>query len=268
MRGKSRLTLDRLDTGGVFETLRSYGGKILALDLHLARLAESAKGIGRRLPFKLAALAQWVRKSLNDSKMPDAYIRLMASFEPDGPGGILILAMRPFAGPDPALHSKGVRVRTASVRKSSLKAQSPAVKSNQYLGAVMSLLEESPRATDGPYFETLFLGPEGFLAEGRISNVAIVKGGALFTPSGSCGILMGVTRHLVLEAAAAEGIPCRETPLTRHELYTADEAFLTTTLSEVVPIVAADGRRIGSGRPGPLTRRIHGAYRRLKERHL
>ena len=166
--------------------------------------------------------------------------------------------------PGTRFYERGVKIRTAATRKNFVRSQDPGIKSNQYVSAIQAFLEEP---SHGDLWETLFLSKEGFLTEGRISNFFIVKdtaqGTTLFTPHAACGILKGVTRHFVLEAARRVGLRVRETRLGRHDLYNADEAFLTTTLSEVVPVASADARRIGPGKEGAWTKRIHRAFRGL-----
>ena len=250
------LPVERIDGPGVFETMRSYGGRILALDMHVDRLWESAAGIGRAVPWTKRDVRDWITGAARASREPDAMVRVLVSFSETG-NTILAAFVRPFAGHPARLYRNGVAVRTSSVRKSAPRAQSPQVKSNQVLGAVFSFLE----TRRSRFFETLFLNREGFLTEGTVSNFFVAKRGRLFTPAPSCGILLGVTRHRVIKAARASGLACEETILSRHDLYCADEAFLTTTLAEVMPVVRCDARRIGEGRPGPVTRRVHTAFR-------
>lgn len=224
--------------------------------------------------------------------MPNALLRLMAVFAIGrrspvaGREGVfstrdsrlathdkaaLVLFIRAFKSWSPADYRRGVSIRTASVRKNSIRAASALIKSNQYVNSVEGFLEREVKgegARRDP-FEILLLSQEGFLTEGTVSNLMLVKEGAIFTPEPSCGILLGVTRQMVREAARAAGISFVETRLTRHDLYTADEAFITTTLSEVMPVTRCDGRAIGTGRAGPVTRHVHSVYRRLaKERYL
>lgn len=250
------LPVERIDGPGVFETMRSYGGRILALGMHVDRLWESAAGLGCAVPWTKPEVRRWIAEALRKARTPDAVIRVLVSFSGGGPP-VMAAFVRAFAGHPAQAYEKGVAVRTASAPKNSPRAQSPQIKSNQYLGAVFSFLE----AGRGRFFEALFLNREGFLTEGTVSNVFIVKNGRLFTPAPSCGILLGVTRHRVLEAARASGLVCEETCLSRHDLYGADEAFLTTTLAEVMPVVRCDARRIGEGRPGVVTRHVHTAFR-------
>lgn len=242
--------------------MRSYGGKILAERMHLERLFESAKGAGASIRWTRRQISSWLRARVRQSGYRDAYVRLTAVLPAQG-GDALVLFVRRLAPQNESFYKKGVRVKVSPWVRSSHKAFSPQVKSNQYLNAVMARLAPGPDA-----FEILFLNAQGFLTEGSVSNMMLVKGGEVLTPPVSAGILSGVTRYLVAEALAKEKIPFRETHLTRHDLYAADEAFLTTSLSEIVPIASCDGRKVGVGRQGALTRRIHAAYKALVPQYL
>jgi branched-chain amino acid aminotransferase len=241
--------------------MRSYGGRVFALGEHLRRLRESAAGLGIALPEPSARIGAWVAACVRSARRSDAFVRLVAARLRTGSGVALVLFVRRIAPRAPALYARGVSVRTAATRRGPPRAWEGRVKSNQYAAAVAGLFEGAGSAAGD--FEVLFLNAGGFLAEGTISNVAVVKDGAVFTPGAWCGILLGITRQLVAEAADRIGVPFRETVLTRHDLYGADEVFLTTSVAEVVPVVRCDGRAVGGGKPGPVTRRLHAAYRRL-----
>ena len=244
--------------------MRAYGGHVLALDRHLSRLEGSVKGSGKRLKWPAADTARWVDACLTRSRYRDALLRLMVVFGGEA-GDAMVLFIRRFAPYPPEVYAKGISVRTSTQLKTSMRAGNPQIKSNQYVGAVMSFLETAsgPQPAAPGSFETLFLNAQGFLTEGTVSNIVTLKGTQLVTPGAPAGILRGVTREIVFEAAARLGFSFAETQLTRHDLYNADEAFITTTLSEIMPVVSCDGRKIGSGRPGEGARRIHAEFRRL-----
>jgi branched-chain amino acid aminotransferase len=244
------LTLDFLNRTAVFETLRAYGGKIFRGQEHLSRLSESCAALGRELPLGKKSIKLWLEASLRKSGFPDATLRLSVHWRSRAQGE-LVLFVREFQPHPSAWYEKGVALRTAVGRRPTLKAQDPQIKSSQYVCSVLALLDH-PGVTQ----ELLFLGPLGTVAEGSVSNIFIVKEKSLLTPSVGSGILKGVTRGFVMDLARKRGYTVRECPLTRHEIYTAEECFVTNTSSEVLPVVRVDERVIGSGWPGPVTQKL------------
>lgn len=248
--------------------MRAYGGVVLGLEQHLRRLRESALSTGFRLSWTPAQIVRWIYRSLEKSRLANAALRLTAIF-PDHGSQTLILFVIPFRSWPPEVYLKGVSIRTAATRKNWGRSASARIKSNQYVNAILAHLERGPSKPNRPVprpFEIVLLDEGGFLAEGTRSNVMIVKERSVFTPSPACGILLGVTRQIVKESASEAGIPFRETCLCRHDLYGADEVFLTSTLSEVIPVTRCDGRKIGGGKPGPVTRSIHKKFRSIAEK--
>ena len=245
------LTLGFLNSTSVFETLRVYGGRIFLAEEHALRLSESCAALGHALPLGQSGLKRWLEQSVRQSGFPDATLRVSVHWAPGG-GGELLLFVREFGSHPKAWYEKGVALRTAVGRRPTLKAQDPQIKASQYVCGVLASLDRG----ELPAHELLFLGPLGTVAEGAVSNIFIVKEKCVLTPSVGSGILKGVTRGFVIELALKRGLRVTETPLSRHQIYTADECFITNTSSEVLPVVRVDGRTIGAGHPGPLTQKL------------
>lgn len=237
--------------------MRAYGGRVFCRGKHLERLTESCLALNEPLPLSVRELERWLDGALRESGHADALLRLAVHW--DGAGaGRLVLFIRPFKSHPKEWHEKGVELRAAVPLRFSARAQSPQIKASQYVNGVLASLD-APQV-----HESLFFGPAGTVAEGTVSNLFLVKGKWLLTPSVASGILKGVTRDLVIALAEKRGWPVRQTGLTRHEFYTADECFLTNTSSEVLPVVKLDGRVIGTGRPGPRTRILAGDFKKLR----
>jgi len=245
---------------GVFEGLRSYGGRVFRLDAHLDRLWQSARAIRLEIPAGREAVARAVLETLEANGLTDGYVRLIVT---RGAGG---LGLDPGKTSHPQLiviadtislypaeyYQQGLRIVTASTQRTQPAALSPRIKSLNYLNNIMAKLE----GLQAGCVEALMLNHKGEVAECTGDNIFCVRSGVLLTPPTDAGILEGVTRNAVIELAAAAGVPCREQTLVRHDLYTAEECFLTGTAAEVVPVVEIDGRPIGSGTPGEVTARL------------
>lgn len=239
------------ETISVFETIRVYDGKILGLGDHLERLCESARSLSLAVRLKTTELKKQVAAVIKESKEKNLIIRptVFAS-------GIEWLA-RPLPVIDPALYNRGVEIGTASERLPAVNAFVVGAKSNWYGPQALSYLTHL-----GKNFEVLYFDTQGYVGELRINNIFMIKNGVLKTPPAS-GVLNGVTRRLILGFASSLGLEAQETPLTRHELYNADECFLTNSVLEIVAIVKMDARQIKDGLPGRWTAQIHEAYRQL-----
>ncbi|MDA1039237.1 MAG: branched-chain-amino-acid transaminase [Planctomycetota bacterium] len=245
---------------GVFEGLRSYSGRVFRLDAHLDRLWASAKAICLTIPLSKEVVAQAVNDTLAANNLVDGYVRLIVT------RGVGSLGLDPNRTRDPQViviadtialypkehYEKGLRIVTAATQRVQSAALSPRIKSLNYLNNIMAKLE----GLQAGCVEALMLNHKGEVAECTGDNIFVVRGGRLLTPPPDAGILEGITRNAVMELAHAAGIDCREATLTRHDLYTADECFLTGTAAEVIPVVDIDGRLIGSGVPGPITARL------------
>jgi branched-chain amino acid aminotransferase len=244
------LPIEALDSLAPFETLRAYGGRLFRADEHLRRLNETCRGLARPLPVPAGQARGWLEESLKAGGWREALLRVSVHWTGEA-SGILAVIVRRFAEHPRALYEHGADVVTAVPRRASPRAQEPLLKCNQFVTGVLARVDDPSR---GAARETLLLGPAGDVAEGSVSNIFAVKAKRLLTPSAASGILRGVTRDLVIALARRRRLDPLETRLTRHELYAADECFLTNTSSEVMPVTAVDGRRIGGGRPGPVTR--------------
>ena len=245
---------------GVFEGLRSYSGRVFRLDAHLDRLWASAKAICLTIPLSKEAVAQAVNDTLAANNLVDGYVRLIVT------RGVGSLGLDPNRTRDPQViviadtialypkehYEKGLRIVTAATQRVQSAALSPRIKSLNYLNNIMAKLE----GLQAGCVEALMLNHKGEVAECTGDNIFVVRGSRLLTPPPDAGILEGITRNAVMELAHTAGIDCREATLTRHDLYTADECFLTGTAAEVIPVVDIDGRLIGSGVPGPITTRL------------
>lgn len=253
-----------LDGVSCFESLRVYRGVFFRLREHAARLEESCRGLGRTPPFAPKALEAWLADGLAGSGFSEALVRVSFLFGCFGIGGgekgEAAAIFREFHGHPPAWYRQGVSVRTAVVRRAHPGSQDAALKTSQFLTGVLAHLETGG---GNAAHEILFLGPSGAVAEGTVSNIFLVRGKRLLTPSGASGILKGITRGVVMELARRRGMPVEETVLTRHDVYGAEECFLTNTSSEILSVVRADGRRIGAGKPGPWAQALAADFKRL-----
>jgi branched-chain amino acid aminotransferase len=232
----------------VFETMRSYGGKIVGLEGHLERLEESARTLGLPAPFDRGDLKKEVLSELDKHGGKDVLIRptLFRS-------GIRFI-VTPFKRPDEVMYERGVEINTSEVRLPRVNAAPIGAKSNWYGPQALSYLTHLKDS-----FEVLYLDTEGFVGELRINNIFIIKNGRLKTPP-PLNILNGLTRRLMLDLARSIPLDTKETLLTRHDLYNADECFLTNSVLEVLPIIKMDGRVIASGKPGEFTKKMRQLY--------
>ena len=259
MSGDSALTLSFLNRVSVFETLRVYNGRVFLWEEHWRRLSESCRALGHPLLLNKEAFGRWLNASLREQHLKNAALRASLHWDADGRAeGVLFI--RPFISHPKEWYEKGVMLRSTVYRRSSPRAQDPQVKASQYVGGVLAILDAGG---ERPH-ELLFAGPGGTIAEGAVSNVFIIREKCLLTPSPASGILKGVTRAHVLRLAAKRGLETEEIPLTRHDLYTAHECFITNTSSEILPAVEIDGRRIGDGKPGKLTRALGKDFRKSR----
>ncbi|PIQ83859.1 MAG: aminotransferase [Candidatus Omnitrophica bacterium CG11_big_fil_rev_8_21_14_0_20_63_9] len=248
---------------GCFETMRVYQGRIFRLDAHLDRLFASAKFLGTPMPMDRTRLARQLRAALESSRLREAVVRVAMMPQPAGPAMPSIVVQPAIVSPAWA-YARGIRLAVVPARKFSVGSISPQAKYSARLGSVLAVMDAQLRGVD----EALFLDEVGSVTESTASNIGIIAGGAIVTPPCWLGLLAGITRDVLTELAAIARLPIREAPLTRHELYNAEEAFLSSTLKEILPVTWIDGRRIGTGRPGPLTRKLHRAFRQLVRRDL
>ncbi len=245
---------------GVFEGIRVYGGKIFEHAAHLRRLYDSAKVIRLTVPMDLPAMQAAVEQTAAANQISDGYIRLIITRGVGDLGinpfvckkaSVIIIADAIQLYPE-ALYEKGLKVVSASTVRNHPMAIPPQVKSLNYLNNILAKIE----SVDAGAEEAILFNHEGYVAEAAGDNVFIVKNGILYAPPIQAGSLDGVTRRVVIELARREGIEVIEQNLTRFDLYTADEFFMTGTAAEVIGVVQIDGRVIGDGHPGPITRTL------------
>ncbi len=252
---------------GVFEGLRSYSGKVFRLDRHLDRLYESARAIWLEIPIKQSDLAKAVNDTLRANSLEDAYIRLVVTrgagslgLDPNRTSDPQVIIITDKIALYPAeLYERGLDIITASTIRNHPAALSPRIKSLNYLNNILAKIE----GLQAGCIEALMLNTKGEVAECTGDNIFLVRGGVLLTPPLDAGILEGVTRDAVIELARDSKIEVRETALTKHDVYVADECFLTGTAAEVIPVVKVDGRMIGPGTPGPVTRDLRERFHKL-----
>ena len=254
---------------GVFEGIRAYNGRIFRLDEHLARLYDSAKTIDLAVPLTKEELAEVIKETHRRNNQKDAYIRPIVT---RGKGD---LGLDPRKCPKPTviviavtwgamygdLYEKGLRAVCVSVRRTPPESMPPNVKSLNYLNNILAKIEANYRGVD----EAIFFDTKGHIAEGSGDNIFLVKNGVLLTPP-TLNNLRGVTRNAVLEIPMSMGLTIIERNLGYFDLYTADEVFVTGTAAEVGPIREIDGRVIGNGKPGPITRQLMAAYKALTQK--
>ncbi len=250
-------------SNGCFETMRAYGGPIFRLEGHLDRLYASAQFLGTRLPPGRNQLARQLVHALKRSGLTEAVVRI-ALFPQEQGAARPAVVVQPASLPPAVAYRNGIRVAIVPTRKFSVGSISPQAKYSARLGSVLAVMDAQLRGVD----EALFMDTLGYVTESTASNFGILRGGAIFTPPCWLGLLAGITRDVLFELAADLRLPIREIPLTRHDLYNADEAFLTSTLKEVLAVTEIDGRRIGTGRPGPVAKRMLRAFRALVRREL
>ncbi len=250
---------------GIYETMRAYEGRLFLVKKHLARLKQSARSVALKLPMPLEEIEHALYETLNVNKLHDAYVRIQIS---RGPGEIgldpalcpaptVVIAAKPFHDYPEEYYRQGVSVAIVKTRRNHPLALPPAIKATNFLNNILAKIE-SIRANA---YEAVMLNWQGYVAEGTISNVFMVRKGVLYTPGLDTGILKGVTRDLVLMLARRKRIPVREVLLDPHRLRSADECFITNTTMEIMPVTRIDRKRVGSGMPGPVTAALATAYR-------
>jgi branched-chain amino acid aminotransferase len=252
---------------GVFEGIRAYHGRVFKLKEHIDRLFCSAKAILLELPMSHAQLMKATVETCRQNKLRDGYIRLVVTRGVGTLGlnprtckkpSVIIIADKIQLYP-PEYYKRGLDIITVPTVRNLHSALNPAIKSLNYLNNILAKIEANNAGVE----EAVMLNAEGFVAECTGDNLFIVKNRALFTPPLSAGALYGITRQTVIELAEEAGLKVSEPNLTRYDLFNADECFLTGTGAELIPVVKIDGRVIGTGKPGPVTRRLEEDYHAL-----
>lgn len=254
---------------GVFEGIRAYNGRVFKLKEHVDRLFFSAKAILLKVPMSHAALCEAVLETCRRNKIRDGYVRLVVTrgvgtlgLDPDRckKGSVIVIAGKIQLYPR-ELYEKGMSLITVPTTRNFANALNPAIKSLNYLNNILAKIE----AKIGGCEEAIMLNPEGNVAECTGDNVFVVNGGRVSTPPLSAGALRGITRGVVMDLACEAGLEVDEPNLARYDLYNANECFITGTAAEIVPIVKIDGRVVGNGRPGKVSRMLIGNYRALTQ---
>lgn len=254
---------------GVFEGIRFYNGRVFRLEEHIARIFDSAKAIHLGVPVSREELSSTVVETIRTNELKDGYVRLVITRGSGGLGlspyrceraSIIVIASSIVLYPEEN-YTHGLKLVTCSTRRPTHDTLSPAVKSLNYLSNVMAKVEALAAGAQ----EGVMLNTNGLVAECTGDNVFIVKDGHLFTPPVSAGMLNGITRRVVIELAKSLGYSLEERELSRYDLYTADEVFLTGTAAEVIPVRVYDEREIGDGKPGPVTRHLMTEFRKMVE---
>jgi len=245
---------------GVFEGMRVYRGKVFRLSEHLERLWNSAKAIWLEIPMTPDELAQAVNETVKVNGIEDGYVRLVIT------RGVGTLGLDPNKCSEPQViiiadtitlypreyYEKGLHIVTVSTMRNHPAALNPRIKSLNYLNNILAKIE----GMQAGCVEALMLNQKGEVSECTGDNIFLVRKGELLTPSVEAGILEGITRAVVIELAREMNVPVRETPLTKHDVFIADECFLTGSAAEIVPVTKVDSRKIGDGLPGPITLRL------------
>jgi branched-chain amino acid aminotransferase len=252
---------------GIFEGIRIYHGRVFKLKEHIDRLFYSAKAILLNIPMTHDEIMRATVETCRKNKLKDGYIRLVVTRGVGNLGlnpnkckkaSVIIIADKIQLYP-PEYYQRGLEIVTVPTTRNLHSALNPAIKSLNYLNNILAKIEANNAGCE----EAIMLNAEGFVAECTGDNVFIVKGGELFTPPLSAGALYGITRGTVMDLAREAGIQVSEPTLTRYDLFNADECFLTGTGAEIVPVVKIDGRVIGTGKPGKVTRMLEARYHAL-----
>jgi branched-chain amino acid aminotransferase len=254
---------------GVFEGIRAYHGRVFKLTEHIDRLFYSAKAILLELPLAHAQFMRAVVETCRMNKLRDGYIRLVVT------RGIGTLGLNPNRCKRPSviviadkiqlypqkMYERGMAIVTVPTTRNLHNAVNPAIKSLNYLNNILAKIEANIAGVE----EAIMLNTEGYVAECTGDNLFILKNGELFTPPLSAGALYGITRGVVIDMAREAGMAVSEPNLTRYDLFNADECFLTGTGAELIPVTKIDGRVIGTGKPGPITRSLVQRYHALTQ---
>lgn len=252
---------------GIFEGIRVYNGRIFKMEEHMDRLFDSAKSIMLEIGMTKQELIEAHVETIRRNGLRDIYVRTIVTRGVGNLGidprkcpkaTVIIIADRIALYP-PEFYEKGLEVITVATRRTSVDSLTARVKSLNYLNNVMGKLDVARAGA----FEGIMLNSEGYVTEATADNVFVVKNGVILTPPRYLGILEGITRNTVMEIAPTLGYTVKEDVLTRHDLFIADEIFLTGSGAEIIPVIDCDGRKIGDGKPGKITWDLINAYRKL-----
>jgi branched-chain amino acid aminotransferase len=252
---------------GVFEGIRVYSGNVFRLENHLKRLYESAHSIMLTIPYTLEEMTQIIVETIRMNELRSAYIRVVVSRGQGNLGldpsscsmpRVIVIAEELSLYPK-ELYERGLKVGSVATRRNRPDVLSPQIKSLNYLNNILVKLEANQAGVD----EALMLNDQGYVTEGSADNIFIIKSGAIYTPPVYLGALEGITRNAIIELAIKNGYEVKEQPFTRHDVYIADEVFLTGTAVEVIAVNEVDTRQIKDGKPGPITNHLLSEFRKL-----
>ena len=254
---------------GIFEGIRAYNGRVFKLREHIDRLFCSAKAILLDIPISHAEMMKAVVNTCRKNKLRDCYIRLVVTrgigtlgLNPNRckRGSVIIIADKIQVYPK-EMYENGMAIVTVATTRNLHSALNPAIKSLNYLNNILAKIEANIAGVE----EAIMLNSEGFVAECTADNIFILKGGKMYTPPLSAGALYGITRGVVMDMAQEAGIPVSEPNLTRYDVFNADECFLTGIGAELIPVTKVDGRVIGTGKPGTITKSLVKSYHALTQ---
>lgn len=254
---------------GVFEGIRAYNGRVFMLEEHIKRLYRSAQAIALDIPMTQDGMRQAVLRTCRANKCSNGYIRLVVT------RGVGTLGLNPYLCKKAQviiiaadiqlypreLYKKGLDIVTVGTMRNQAEALNPAIKSLNYLNNVLAKIE----AINAGVMEAVMLNPQGFVSEATGDNIFIVRDNELLTPPSEAGILEGITRNVVMELGRESGLVVKEKMLSRYDLYTSDEMFLTGTAAEVIPVVQVDRRKIGTGTPGLYTKKLLKSFKKFAQ---
>ena len=255
---------------GVFEGIRCYNGNVFRLKQHIERLYHSARSINLHIPISREDMSGIVCESIRKNGLKEAYVRLIVTrgvgdlgLDPRKcPKATIICIVQPFAPLYGDMYEKGIRVVTVGTRRTSWDTLDVKAKTLNYLNNIMGKIQANLAGCE----EGLMLNYLGHVCEGTGDNFFVVREGKLYTPPTEAGVLVGITRGVVIELAKKAGITVHEKDMTLFDVYTADECFMTGTAAEIIPIVEVDSRRILEGKPGPITKRLMAEFKRIREK--
>jgi branched-chain amino acid aminotransferase len=253
---------------GVFEGIRAYNGRVFKLDEHLQRLYDSAKTIDLTVPLTIEEFKEVILETLRKNNLRDAYIRPIVTrgrgdlgLDPRKcPKASIICIAVEWGAMYGDLYEKGLKAVTVGVRRNPAESLPPNVKSLNYLNNILAKIEANYKGGD----EAIFFDTNGYISEGSGDNIFVVKNGILITPP-TLNNLRGITRQVTIEIAESMGIAIKEQNIGYFDIYSADEVIVTGTAAEVAPITLIDGRVIGTGKPGPITRQLMVAFKQITE---
>lgn len=255
---------------GIFEGIRIYNGNIFKCKEHLARLYDSAKSIMLDIPLTFEEMQDVLVESVRRNELRDGYIRLVVSRGPGDLGldprrspraNVIIIVEQLAIYPEEA-YINGLKIVSVSTRRNVPDALNPKIKSLNYLNNVLVKIQANLAGVG----EALMLNAQGYVAEGSGDNIFIIKNGVLTTPPSYVGALEGITRAAIMDIARKEGYTVKEEPFTLHDVYVADEVFLTGTAAEVIAVREVDARIIGSGKAGPITTHMLQEFRSIVDK--